>query len=105
ACARAIREAHGSKAAPARRRRSRLRSGIIELLSDVGAITTTPTLSPSPVEVGYIRLRPLNMPNLGKPEFGWGGEQTEPAAPSSIHFSLSSRPSMRCLARATAAAS
>src|SRR4029453_2090168 len=27
---------------------------------------------PPPAEVGYIRLRPLKVPNSGKPEFGWG---------------------------------
>src|SRR5262245_2227151 len=32
----------------------------------------TPSPQPSPAEVGYIRLRPLMMPNSSKPEFGRG---------------------------------
>jgi hypothetical protein len=30
-----------------------------------------PGMFPSPPEVGFIRLRPLKVPNSGKPEFGW----------------------------------
>ena len=41
---------------------------------------TTPLPTPPPAEVGYIRLRPPKMPNSGKPEFGWGREQTELSA-------------------------
>ena len=43
-------------------------------------IATTPLPSPPPVEVGCFRLRPSDMPNSGKPEFGWGREQAATAA-------------------------
>src|SRR5207237_3688078 len=42
----------------------------------VTRLTITPTPDPSPVEVGYIRLRPhYHCPNSGKPEFGWEGSK------------------------------
>src|SRR5882762_6234607 len=32
-----------------------------------------PSPQPSPIEVGYIRLRHIGMPNSGIPELGWRG--------------------------------
>ena len=37
-------------------------------------IAQPPLPNPPPVEVGCFRLRPVNMPNSGRPEFGWGRE-------------------------------
>src|SRR5205807_8252253 len=36
----------------------------------------TPHPTPLPAEVGFIRLRPLQMPNSGKPEFGGRGSRS-----------------------------
>src|SRR6266540_2923368 len=48
------------------------------------ATTTTPLPNPPPAQVGYISdLGHSIAPNSGKPEFGWGRERTEPAAPLS----------------------
>jgi HlyD family secretion protein len=41
----------------------------------------TPTPNPSPHELGYTRVRQYNWPKSDKSDFGWGGEQTEAAAP------------------------
>src|SRR5215467_10243122 len=41
--------------------------------------TITPHPTPLPAEVGFIRLRPFQMPNSGKPEFRWEREQIERA--------------------------
>src|SRR5262245_13694652 len=38
--------------------------------------TLTPHPTPLPAEVGFIRLRPLQMPNSGKPEFGGRGSRS-----------------------------
>src|SRR5262249_21909693 len=52
---------------------------VMELLGSIKAIPGNGInasrklgLLPPPAEVGYIRLRPLLVPNSGKPEFGWG---------------------------------
>src|SRR5258708_14316351 len=37
------------------------------------SIDRTPSPQPSPIEVGYIRLRRFEMPNSGKPELGGRG--------------------------------
>ncbi len=42
------------------------------------AIERTPSPQPSPIEVGYIRLRQFEMPHLGKPELGWRGGAPPP---------------------------
>src|SRR5215831_16401333 len=41
--------------------------------------TLTPHPTPLPAEVGFIRLRPLQMPNSGKPEFGGRGSRPSSA--------------------------
>jgi hypothetical protein len=37
------------------------------------SIDRTPSPQPSPIEIGYIRLRQFDLPNSGKPELGGRG--------------------------------